>query len=74
VWQLKVPPFDFAAQTAMIDVPQMLAVLKAVPINRGGLGAVTRSRFSAGGEVSTVLVAGGGRRGTFGTLGPPHRH
>jgi hypothetical protein len=45
VWRLKVPPFDFATQTAMIDVPIMHAVLKAVPINRGGLGAVPQSRF-----------------------------
>lgn len=74
MWRLKVPPFDFATQTAMIDVPLMQAVLKAVPINSGGLGAVPQSRFQQAEGLAAVLVAGGGRRGTFGTLGPPNRH
>ena len=57
----------------MIDVPLMHAVLKAVPMNCGGLGAVPHYFQQAGG-LAAVLFPGGGRRGTFGTLGSPHRH
>lgn len=59
----------------MIYVPLMHAVLKAVPMNCGGLGAVPQSRFFQQAEgLAAVLFPGGGRRGTFGTLGSPHRH
>ena len=71
---MKVPPFDFATEAAMTGVPLMHAVLKAVPMNRGGRGAVAQSRFQQAEGLAAVLFPGGRRRGTFDTLGPTHRH